>query len=597
MGGFGNGANAVGLRRQVVYSPREQPGYVAWATTFDYGNGSIGLSFKETVRNQRLGDFDPPTIEEAEAAVVPVSYCSVMCGDAAQESFRVYMKSTDYGETFNETGRCPEREGSFCNAGFPDGRIIGFETPSLATGSITFSGGINVKESRDGGTTWQPLAHIMDGESIYLWRVRRLRDGTIILLAAFTSSPWGPGQMRETRNTNLPDEEGIGDYNPFFLTTTDGTAFSGPHQILAGTNAHEYDMVERADGSLLFINGDVQGAKAARQIVHRNGSFWIPGSVLPIHRGAPEDPVGDSQGGFVPETVIMLENGVMVGGRRLDSYSCSVDEGSNWFEIDGIGSCLYQPFMINTPKGILTVGHNGGDVSFGQLEMYIGADLFCLEEHVPRSCTLSIHRCISEDKSHYENRYAAQLLCGDAPLPNHQVLFRFSENWNANGSFSYAPREDAPYQITVTTDADGWAQASAPQYDNPGDIHFSYTVDAVFKPWGNQYLPCASPRMRVYSMRPWRRCRRPYKAYFAQGDLFISPEFEEQFPVIKLLQPYVGQPEGLVPVEAIGQELAWALVNSHVAVFEGDYIRWKLSVHAPIPLAGVKPMGDGDWYH
>lgn len=595
---FNHGASAVDLRRKVVYSPQEQPGFVAWVSAFDYGNGDIGLSFKETVRNQRERDFSPPTIEEAEAAVVPVSYCSVMCGDADQESFRVYMKSTDGGETFTETGRCPEQEACFCTVGFPDGRILGFESPSLATGEVSFTGGIDIKESLDGGATWRELSHILDGECINMWRVRRLRDGTLILLASFTSTPWGPGQVRVTRNTNLPDEEGSGGvYNPFFLTTTDGVTFSGPHHILAGTNANEYDVVERADGSLLFINGDVQGAKAARQTVHRNGSFWVPGSVLPIQRGAPEDPVGNSQGGFVPETVIMLENGVMVGGRRLKPYTCSVDEGKNWFEIDGIGECLYQPFMLNTPQGILLFGHHGGDISFGQMEMYIGSDLFRLEEHLPRSCNLSIHRCLSEDESHYENRYTVQLLCGDKPLANQKVLFRFSENWNANGSFSTAPREDAPYQIEASTDAEGWAQASAPQYDNPGDIHFSYTVDAVYRPWGNQYLPCASPRMRVYSMRPWRQCRRPYKAYFAQGDLYISHEIEEKFPVAQLLQPYVGQQEGLVPVEAIGQELAWVLVNSHVAIFEGDNIRWKRSVHAPVPLAGVKPMGDGDWYH
>lgn len=597
MSKFNNGAHAADAHRNTIYYPAERPGYVAWATTFEYGNGDIGLSFKETVRNQRAG-FRPPTIEEAEAAVVPVSYCSVMCGDEEQESYRVYMKSTDGGESFTETGRCLESEACFCNVGFPDGRILGFESPSLATGVITFTGGIIVRESRDGGATWSDVGSIMDGEGIYLWRVRRLRSGGIILLAAFTSSPWGPGQMRVTRNTNLPDEESAGGYNPFYLVTEDGVHFTGPHHILAGTNAHEYDVVERPDGSLLFINGDVQGSESARQTVHRNGEFWIPGPVLPIRRGAPEDPVNDSQGGFVPETVIMLDSGVMVGGRRHAPYSCSVDEGANWFEIDDVPNCLYQPFMLNTPRGILTVGHFGGDVSFGQADMFIGADLFRLEEHVPRSCSLSIQRCMAADGTYYENRYAVQLLCGGRPLANQQVLFRFSENWNPNGSFSQAPREDAPYQITTFTNAEGWAEASAPQYENPGDIHFSYTVDAVYQPRENRYLACASPRMRVYSLRPRRQCRRPFKAYFAQGDLYIAPEFERQFPdVWQLLKPFVGQADGLVPVQAIGRELAWALVSSHVAVFEGDAIRWKRSVHAPVPLADVKPMGDGDWYN
>lgn len=596
MAEFGNRAWAENARREVIYYPDKRPGYVAWVTAFEYGNGNIGFSFKETIRQQRQR-FQPPTIEEAEAAVVPVSYCSVMCGSEDQESFRIFMISKDDGRTFEETGRCLESEACLCNVGFPDGRILGFESPSLATGALKFTGGIAVRESLDGGNTWREINRILEGESVNLWRARRLRDGTTILLCALASSPWGPDKPRATRNTRLPDEEKGGRYNPFFLTTADGLHFTGPHHILAGTDASRYDMVERPDGSLLFINGDAQGALAARQIVHRNGAFWVPGSVLPIHRGAPKDPIGNSQGGFVPETVVMLDSGAIVGARHDRPYSCSVDEGANWFEIDGLPDSLYQPFMLSTRHGLVNFGHYGGDISFGQADMYIGADRFCLREQVPRSCTLSLRRCLSDDGSHFQNRYAAQLLCGGEPLGNQQIVFRFAESWNANGSPSNAPQEDAPYQITTFTNADGWAEAAAPQYENAGDIHFSYIVDAVFQPRESCYLPCVSPRMSVYSLRPHRHCRRPYNAYFVQGDLYVAPEFEAEFPQItERLSPFAGMPDGRVPVQAIGRDLAWALVNNHVAFFDGDDIRWKKSVHAPAPLVSVKPMGDGDWY-
>ena len=271
-----------------------------------------------------------------EAVGAPVSYCSVECGSAELESYRVYMISGDNGKTFTETGRCQLEQGSFCNAGFPDGRIIGFDVPRINEERTGWCNYIEVRESLDGGTTWAPVKHLLEGCAPYLWRARRLKDGTIVLCASLYGTPWGKGFPRTTRNTMFPGETYLNKIQTFFMTSSDGRSFSEPHYILPGTGAHEYDFVELADGSLLFIAGDVQATPVARQIVSRTKDGWINGTLYSINRGAPPDTAANPQGGFVPETMVMLPNGMIIGARRNRPYSCSNDLGENWFEIDNL---------------------------------------------------------------------------------------------------------------------------------------------------------------------------------------------------------------------------------------------------------------------
>ena len=75
------------FEQKLVYAPEKRPGFVAWVTAFPYGDGSIGISFDETLEAENP-DFIPPRLEFAEAAGVPVSYCSVEGGSARQRSYR-----------------------------------------------------------------------------------------------------------------------------------------------------------------------------------------------------------------------------------------------------------------------------------------------------------------------------------------------------------------------------------------------------------------------------------------------------------------------------------------------------------------------------
>ena len=55
------------FEQKLVYAPEKRPGFVAWVTAFPYGDGSIGISFDETLEAENP-DFIPPRLEFAEAA-------------------------------------------------------------------------------------------------------------------------------------------------------------------------------------------------------------------------------------------------------------------------------------------------------------------------------------------------------------------------------------------------------------------------------------------------------------------------------------------------------------------------------------------------
>ena len=217
-------------RREAIYWPEKRPGFVAWTTAFDYGDGRIGLSFSETLirKNEH---YAPPRLEDSEVMGTPVSYCSVFHGNPEQSSFRVYLSSPDNGKTWTETGRCPLERGSFCNVGFPDGRILGMEAAGFEGEPW---GGIDIRESRDGGSTWTHVTRLLPETANYVWRVRRLRDGTIVLLSCFYGTPWGERFERTSRNTMLPGERYIDKIQTYFLTSKDGVEWSEPHYVLTG---------------------------------------------------------------------------------------------------------------------------------------------------------------------------------------------------------------------------------------------------------------------------------------------------------------------------------------------------------------------------
>ncbi len=592
---FGHGIAALDAERTTLYVPKQRPGFVAWASAFTFPDGRIGLSFKETVRGKDPA-YRAPKLELGEAVGAPVSYCSVECGSETERSYRVYGVSSDGGKTFHETGRCPLDEGAFCNVGLRDGTLIGYDVARVNAAGTGWCEFIRVSRSTDGGTTWETAAHLLDGTAPYLWRVRTLRDGTILLLLSLYGTPWGEGKARTTRNTMLPGETYQNKIQTCFLSGTDGVHFSGPHYVLPGIGAHEYDVAECADGRLLFLAGDVQATPVGRQFVTRQGDAYINGTLYGIKRGAPTNPQRDKQGGFVPESVVMLENDLLVGSRRGKPYSASNDYGENWYEIDGLPHSLYQPFMIaQSDQTVLNFGHVGGDDAFGQQDMVIGVDRFRVENHLPEACALTLSRDMDAAHKQYQNAYSARLTVGEEAAVGEAVCFRASSFWNADGTVNTAPQDDAPYQICAVTDENGVATARFPMFDNIPDIHFYYNIDVVFRPKHTGKAPCDGPMMCEAAMTPRRFCRYPYETYLAGGKLYLSPDFLARFPnAITLLEPLYGGDgvaDGVLP-----EDLIEALEKTRVLQKTDAGLLWYKSTHAEKPLLEAAPMGSGDWY-
>ncbi len=583
-----------------VYKPKKSPGFAAWVNAFSYQDGSYGISFDE-VTEENNPIYKVPLLEFAEAAGVPVSYGSVEAGSAKQRSWRVFMRTYD-GKNFIETGRCPRCEGSFGAAGFPDGRILGFDVPRYNEKGTGWSDFLRVRESYDGGKTWKDLHHLLEGCAPYLWRVRRLKDGKIVILASLYGTPWGPDKPRATRNTMLPGESYDSKIQTLFLTTYDGINFTGPHYILPGIGAHEFDFVELPDGRLLFIAGDVQGTPVGRQFVQpiKNHDGWINGTLHTIHGGAPHDPKKNPQGGIIPETIVWdKRQECIVGYRRNKCFSISNDYGENWVQVDMPRSLqlLYQPVLVSLEDGSLELfGHVGGDLAFGQRDSCIIAQKINLQsvKFLPKPCSLEMKRLMAEDKSHYINAFQARLSSEGKGLSGQKVIFRLNPYWNDDGSINTKTQDEAEKKITAVTDKDGYASVRAKRFSNRGDIHLSYTIDVIF-PGSGALRSASGPSMTVLALTPYRRNEFPYDAYFANGTLYLSPGFISDFPKAKgVLEASIG--EDTVPEKKLGKACIKRLENSGVIKKHGDHFYWIKSIHAPRRLDDVKIMLEGDWY-
>ncbi|MDR1692912.1 MAG: glycoside hydrolase [Oscillospiraceae bacterium] len=584
--------------RKELYWPKVRPGFTAWAAVFDYGDGRVGFTFKEVVR-ERNPDYTPLPLEIAEGGGSPVSYGSSGGKSPDHVTYQVYMATGDGGKSFWETGRTRIKSNSFCHMGFPDSSIIRMTTPELSPDRMGMGSGLVVEKSTDGGNTFTRLTSLLEDTAPYLWRTRKLKDGTVLLLTCLYGTPWGKGRARTTRNTILPGESYIAKTITCFLASSDqGETWSGPHYILPGTGAHEYDVVELPDDELLFIAGDVQATPVARQIVKRQGGHYINGTLYGIGKGAPPDPERNAQGGYVPESVVRLPDGLLVGSRRNQPYTCSNDNGANWHQIEGLPNSLYQPAMISLPDGtVMNFYHKGGDSAFGQHDMFMGADIFTLENNMPKQTALTLRRELAPDGSRFSHTFSATLTGSAGPLAGRELTFFSASAWREDGSANTDSRDAARFIKRAVTDSGGTASVTFDEYSVYGDIHHYYTVEVAYlPPAGSVDLACDGPLMNAGALVPVRNCPYPYGAYFAEGVLYLSPAVMEEHPgLLEKLQFLVGS-EAKIPEEFLTESEAALLRKNHVVRERGGVLEWIASVHAPRPLDGVQRMLTGDNY-
>jgi hypothetical protein len=273
----------------------------------------------------------------------------------------------------------------------------------------------------------------------YLWRVRCLRDGTLVVLASLYGTPWGPGRERATRNTMLPGETYQSKIQPFFLTSRDGREFSAPNYILPGIGAMNLILWNcRRTASL--HRGRRAGHSGGRQFVTPSPDGWLNGTLYPICTGAPGDPVRDPRGGMCPRPLHGTHSGAAswVTGATNAFHSPTITV-KIWTRIepDVPFDFLYQPYLLALDGGRLGLyGHVGGDNAFGENDMTIQAQVV-LHRSAPAICRAPRSSrwsgCLRRRERIYQ--FVPRTPDGGRPPAGRQeVEFRFNTYWNEDGS-------------------------------------------------------------------------------------------------------------------------------------------------------------------
>ena len=588
-----SGAGAVGFEERWAYYPRERSGYTAWVSLFHFGNGELGLAVNE-IRRGRNPHFQPPTIEFVEAMSEPYRVAPDLLPGCNRDLLSEYvsLRSADGGKTWEETGRCSAATRHYWYTGFPDGRlvrVIGTQHYRYEVGAERLCNVI--EESRDGGNTWQEIARIAQGKFFYVHKWKKLSSGTIVAVGPVMPS-FGLGGDRAARHTRMPGHV-LPDQTAFFASDDGGHSWSGPHYILPGIEAWEPDFVELPDGGLLFVNSTVQAGRAVRQIVRKIGTGWMNEPLMEIARGASEDD-SDVQGGFTPEAIAIRPDGLIVGARRNNAYSCSNDLGENWHEIAGAPNCKYQPAIECLPDGrLLAAWHLGGDTRFGEVDMYIGVHEFGVEAKLPQPTRLSLDRELAADARRYISAFRATLTARGEPVAGREVELRVRNSWLPQPDGRQDPTDvwDSPDVRTAVTDESGVARFELADKEAIPDIHHGYWVAASFTPRpGDSLAPCKGPVQAAYPLTPARHDPAPHPVYINHGLVMITPATAERFPelpdVVKAFN--VPDPDATIDkwIEIVGaeqraKEILEFLMDNHVIAVDDDGVyHWYRSVHS-----------------
>ena len=577
-------AVAKNYERCEIYYPENRPGYTAWASLFQFGNGDLGVAFNE-IRQGKNPDFNAPSLEFVECMVLPYRMSSDIYPLANPDIIFEYvnLKSTDGGKSWEKTGQCTVGSRHFYHIGFPDGRLVRLEGVRQYRYELSPEDRICniVEESTDGGNTWREISSFLDGKFFYGHKLKKLKSGAIIAAGPIELS-LGPGGERFGRHSNISGE--IKPLQSCFMISDDGGyTWDGPHYIFPGIMAWEPDFVELADGSLLFINSTVQAGRAVRQIVKKTATGWVNEPLMEIRRGIPENWEENRQGGFTPETVTISENGLIVGARRGGVYSCSNDFGENWYEIEGAPKCEYQPMIeyLGDNK-FLTVWHEGGDTRFGEIDMFIGTDEFTLKENLPGATKLTLERELSEDKNQYINAFSAKLTADGKPVSGRELELRLRNLRlpQPDGKVNPVNVWDSPDIRRAATGEDGIAHFVLKDKENIMDVGHCYEVAVSFTPEpDDELIPCKGPAMMNRALTTRRGETAPHPAYLRWGTLMITPETAEHFPDLSEIVKHFDIPEPDTKidqwVEAAGseeraEEILDFLIESHIVIKDDD---------------------------
>jgi hypothetical protein len=268
--------------------------------------------------------------------------------------------------------------------------------------------------------------------------------------------------------------------------------------VLGGQSVSETDFIELAGGDLLLFNNSIF-ANPGRQFVYRNGKRFTPGPLERVHAG------------WVPETVCMTGDGILVGCMRAGQYAWSDDLGQTWQRLEGIpklGLENYQPWMHILPDGrIACAGHFGLDDPMGKRDQYISLHLFRLQVlRKTKNTQLRLVRDYDEATGKWPNQFTLSLTCDGAPLADKELEFWYVERDKPGyDSWNKTPLGErvkmGGKSIVVRTQADGKAYVALPHLDEIENTHYSYQVVVRFNADGKDrdFKPAQTPQFEFYA--------------------------------------------------------------------------------------------------
>jgi hypothetical protein len=481
-------ARAKEVHEQVMHKGKD--GYSCWGIAWAGNNDELYTAFIEK-RHMPNPVFEQLPLEFWEALGIPLGYVN---NPKDIRTDTVVLKSTDGGKNWQETGRAPVKAiNAFCWASGSDGKILRVMTNDVYYFQPDNKTEMFCEGSSDGGTTWQRQGVVLPGYHCYPYRMKRLRDGTLVLVSPYFDA-FGPGRPRAGRLTKrayVRQELTCG----VFTSTDDGKTWSLPLTAFPSLWTWEPDFVELLSGDLLFVNSDMQDGPQVRQYFRKTPKGFIPG------------PVYDIASGRAPETLVYAKSGLLVGSLRGVGYMCSNDEAATWQMISDMPNCKYQPYMIELSDGrFLNVWHEGADMRVGDGQQWLGNHTFRLEANLPHPTQLTIERLMTPEKNQYVNAFEVTLTSGGKPLANKRVQVAWHVNSQSKKYHTgdYMKNDDprvAGTREETTTDANGKAKIDLSKLeDHPPTIHCHYRVTAWFDPDDAMLTPSRSDVYSAYTV-------------------------------------------------------------------------------------------------
>lgn len=481
---------AAEFRTTKVYQSREHPSYTSWVSFFpgDRGQWYIGCEEVTTPKEPHPGASKQWVYEMG----LPRGY-----DKSRYDMELVLLRSEEDLKSWNVISRQAVKAsgGSFAQARTKDGRFLRFVWSCYSTDPTARPEEI-FYQSSDNGHTWRRMPpFVSDHFAWYPHRLRTLRDGTLVLCAAY-SFKWGKGSDYPVRTAIKLDA--VTDMQmALFFSFDQGGSWSEPLTILNGQNVSETDFVELPDGNLLFVNNSIF-AVPGRQIIYRQGKHFTPGPLEKVHSGT------------VPETICLTEDEVLLGCQRPGIYYWSDDLGLNWQPLEGIPNNVevYQPWIQYLGnKKVACAGHLGADDPIHSRDQYISLHTFKIQVLRKTSHTrLWIERGYDEAKQRFLNSYIISLTSSNTLLAGKDIeiwyVARDAPGYDSWNSKPLAERMKAGGKsLTVRTGANGTALLTLPEFDGIENIHASYQIVVRFNPDHRDpdYQPAQLPQLEYYA--------------------------------------------------------------------------------------------------